>query len=704
MKKPASRRETLAYGLAGLAGLLGLAALFRPLRPDGPRWLQMGDALLLALAVTVSAVMWSLKGRTRLEPFTLYALLALAVDALGQALGPTGLPGWPGMVLLVGAVAVAEPPAVALGLAALASVLAAADVAASSFAGWPRAVGEAAGYTLLATALHHALRGEKARLAEALAEQARLEHSAEPLLAATPDAAGSALRQLSEESRRARRIERMGELHARLALLVRTARESLGAHSVLYFDVDRGHERVWLRAADGPPTLVRDCSAPLSADPFSFVLEREQPFYATEYKRLLWSLPWYRGEVKVNSLLAVPVHTAGSVRGVLVADSLDAQALSNREPDALFGFAEMAEAEAEASRAAVGQEELGTVAKAAFEASQQMTALVDRMQVRALLLRSAGYVVPFEAAALAMVDEQRTRYVIEEGRGWAGQYEGREVALTERTWTAWTLRGAEAPLLLDDLAGQDERMPVLVLDEGSGGPSESLLAVPLRAPTEVLGALVLIGRRGAFDATARQVLGMLGNQAGAALLAIRLKDRERERASRDGLTGLYNRREFDRLLQAAVAREDRQDGRFALLLLDIDHFKKLNDTWGHPSGDAALRNTARVLEKHLRKGDQAARYGGEEFVAILPGADEKGARLLAERIRKAVHDAEVELAAGERVSVTISLGVGVWPQDGRLPEELLAAADRALYAAKQAGRDRVVTASSVPPPAAAAGA
>jgi diguanylate cyclase (GGDEF)-like protein len=680
--------------LLGLAAVLTVIALFRPLRPTAPPWLAVLDAVLLALGVTTSAALWSLKGRTRLEPPALYALLALALDGLGQALSPTGWPAWPGLALLVAAVAVAEPPPLALGLAALASVLGVAEAATGPVTAWGRAAGEAAGYTLIALSVHHALRGEKARLAEALAEQARLEHAAEPLLAAAPDAAGPALRQLSEEARRARRIERMGELHERLALLVRTARAALGAHAVVYFDVDPEHDRAWVRAADGPDTLVRGGWAPLTTDPFAFVLDRRQAFYATEYKKLLWALPYYRGEVKVGSLLATPVHAAGAVRGVLVADSLDAQALADTEPGALAGFAEMAASEMETVRASVGQEELGTVAKAAFEASQQMTALGDRLQVRGLLLRSAGYVVSFEAAALAMVDEARTRYVVEEAHGWAAQYEGREVALTERTWTAWTLRSAEAPLLLDDVAGQEEPMPVLVLDEPAGA-SESLMAVPLRAPTEVLGALMLVGRRGAFDATARQVLGMLGNQAGAALLAIRLKDRERERASRDGLTALYNRREFDRLLQSAVAREERQDGRFALLLLDLDHFKKLNDTWGHPAGDAALRHTARLLERHLRKGDHAARYGGEEFAAILPGADEKGARLLAERIRQAIRDTEVDVGAGQKASLTVSLGVGVWPADGAEPESLLAAADRALYAAKQAGRDRVVTAGSM---------
>lgn len=696
-----SKRTAAARALLALAAILTVVALPRPLSPSAPPWLRVLDAAVLSVAVVAAAWLWSLKGRTRLEPLALYALLALAIDGLAQALAPGGWPVWPGMALLVAAVAVAEPPAVALGLAALAGLLSAADAAASSFSGWSRAVGEAGGYTLLALAVHHALRGEKKRLAEALAEKASLEHAAEPLPEPAPDSAGQALRQLSEDARRARRIEHMSELHGRLALLVRTAREALGAHSVLYFDVDRARERVWLRAAEGPEPLRRDCWAPLGHDPFAFVLEREQPFYATEYKRLLWALPWYRREVKVGSLLAVPVRAAGAVRGVLVADSLDAQALSGREPASLRGFAEMAAAEVEAVRAAVGQEELGTVAKAAFEASQQMTALGDRMQVRALLLRSAGYVVSFEAAAVAMVDEARTRYVVEEARGWAGQYEGREVALTERTWAAWALRSAEAPVLLDDLAGQAERMPILVLDEGASA-SESLLAVPLRAPTEVLGALVLIGRRGAFDATAREVLGMLGNQAGAALLAIRLKERERERASRDGLTGLYNRREFDRLLQAAVAREQRQQGHFSLLLLDIDHFKRLNDTWGHPAGDTALRNTARLLERHLRRGDQAARYGGEEFVAILPGADERGARHLAERIRSAVREAQVEVAPGQRVAVTVSLGLSVWPQDAAEAEELVAAADRALYAAKQGGRDRVVAASAVAPPRAAA--
>jgi diguanylate cyclase (GGDEF)-like protein len=348
-------------------------------------------------------------------------------------------------------------------------------------------------------------------------------------------------------------------------------------------------------------------------------------------------------------------------------------------------------------RASLSREELGAEFKAVYDVSHRLTATLDVIRIRGLLLRSAQDLVPaLESATIVLVDSPPTRYRVEDAYGWVKEFEGREVALAERTWTSWVLRSAEEPYLLDDVAGGRERMPVLVLDEG-WGRAESLLALPLKARGQDLGALVLTGRRGTFDASALRVLGILADQGAAALLAHRLIEQQKEQAVRDGLTGLYNRREFNKLLQKTLANADRQGGGFALLLFDIDHFKKLNDTYGHPAGDAALRNTAQVLERHLRKGDQAARYGGEEFAAILPAADEKGAVQLAERVREAIESARV-VFEGARLNVTVSLGVAVWPADGRDEEALVAAADRALYAAKQAGRNRVVAASTLPTP------
>jgi diguanylate cyclase (GGDEF)-like protein len=267
------------------------------------------------------------------------------------------------------------------------------------------------------------------------------------------------------------------------------------------------------------------------------------------------------------------------------------------------------------------------------------------------------------------------------------------VSLSERTWSAWVLRSAQEPYLLDDLAEAETRMPLLVLDEG-GGRAESLLAVPLRSANTTLGALILTGRRGRFDATANRVLKILASQTAAVLKTIWLVEQRTELAVRDGLTGLYNRRSFNDSLARSIAREARSAGRLALLLFDLDHFKKINDTHGHPAGDEALRRASRLLQSSLRRGDLAARYGGEEFAAILPGADEAGGVRQAERVRQAIAK-EPLLFEGARIEIRASFGVAVWPEAGEDAQALVETADRALYAAKQSGRNRVVAASAL---------
>jgi len=678
-----------------------VAACWRPLAPAAPRWAQITAALLLGFGVLATGFLASLRGRGTAEQLALYAFVVLSVDGLGQVLQPWGWPVWPLMALLVAAVAVAESPTVALGAAALAGALAVADAAAVSFQSWKAAVAASLGYAALAVGVHQALTGEKRRLGAALAELARLRHGIDQL--DDGDAAGATrlsaaaltLRQVSEEGRRARQMDRAAELDEALSRLVRLARVSLGAHSVMYFDVDRQRESAYLRAGDGPANLVPGSVVSLREDPFAFVLDRRAAFYATDFKRLLWSLPYYKGEVRVGSMLAVPVWTAEVVYGVLVADVLEIQALTGGAHELLDSFAAMAADAILRTRASLSREELGQEFKAVYVVSRDLAALTERAPVNRLLMRSARQLVPLEAAAVVMEDDAETRYVVEAGHGWAHELEGREVAITERTWAAWVLRSGEDPYLLDNVAGHKDRMPILVLDEGADR-AESLLAVPLKASTRTLGALMLMGRRGAFDAAASRVLGVLANQAAAALSTIQMKDRIRDMAMRDGLTGLYNRRAFDDQLRHALAREDRHKGRLGLVLLDIDHFKKLNDTFGHPAGDAVLRHTAQVIERHLRRGDEAARFGGEEFAIILPDADEAGAHRLAERVRAAVEKSQL-VFEGARLSVTVSLGAAVWPADGKDEESLIAAADRALYAAKQAGRNRVASASSLRP-------
>ncbi len=689
------------------AGAMALVALLRPLAAGGSPRLRLAVTVLLGLGVAAAALLSSLRNRGTAEQIAFYVFLVLCLDGLGQLAGPDGWPVWPLLTLLIGAVAVAEPPTIGFGLAALAGLLSAADAAAGGFVSWRPVVAATLGWAALVLALNQALRGEKRRLSAALAELARVQHGIDHLQDGegefpTP-APGTGLRQVSEQGRRSRQAERAAELDRWLSGLVAAARSALDAHAVLCFDFDREREKAYLRAADGPPALVRDSVLDLRGDPFAFLLERGESFYATDFKRLLWALPYYAGEVKVGTLLAVPVRTAGVVRGALVVDVLEVQALGGEAPALAQSFAGLVAEAMGQLRAAASREDVGTEFKAIYDVSRQISNLIDPVAIRLRLLSCARELVRHEGAAVVMSDRGQTRYVVENAEGWAGEFEGREVGLLERTWTAWLLKSEEASLLLDDLQGGRDRMPVLVLDE-HGSRAESLLAVALRARQTTIGALLLTGRRGTFDSAAQRVLAIVANQAAAALQAGQMIDHAREAAIHDALTGLHNRRAFDESLERAVARQDRQGGTFALLLLDIDRFKKLNDTYGHPAGDAALRHTAQLLTHHLRKSDLAARFGGEEFAVILASTDRAGAQTLAEKVRKEIENGRL-VHDGARLGVTISIGVAVWPEDGRPREALLAAADRALYAAKEGGRNRVVTAASLaaaPAPSASA--
>jgi diguanylate cyclase (GGDEF)-like protein len=684
----------------GAAGALTLVALARPFEGAWPNWARLIVMLALGLGVSGAALLASLRGRGQAEPLALYAFLILCADAFGQLLAPFGWPIWPLFMLIVGAVAVADKIGTALGVAAFTSLLTVAEAARQGFGPWRTAVAASLGYAALAFSINRALLGEKRRLGKTVDELARLKYGIGQLdeddasVGARGPVAPVSLREVSEEGRRARQVDRAAEMKDALGKLVVLARRAVNAHSVVHFDVDRGRDVAFVSAADGPPSLVGDCAVPLTSDPFAFVLERKQPFYATDFKRLLWSLPYYRTEVKIGSLLALPVRTGDVVTAVLVADRMEIQAFTAGEPEILEGFAALAGEALARARASQSLEDHGAEFAAIYPESRKLAAQKDAASVRRHLLRCAKELVPFEAAAIVVADELQTRYVIETAQGWAHEFEGREVGLSEKTWAAWVVRSAESPVPLENLSSEKDRMPILVLDEGSGR-AESLLAVPLRARNEALGALVLTGRRGSFTAAAGRVLELVCNQAAAALSTIQLLDRTKDMAVRDGLTGLYNRREFDRLLRQAIGREDRQKGKFALLMLDLDHFKQLNDTYGHPAGDQALRSTAQLLKRTLRQGDQAARYGGEEFVAILAGADEAGALHLAERVRRAI-ESEAVTVDDARIRFTASLGVAVWPAEGRDPAALLSSSDRALYAAKEGGRNRVIAASTLP--------
>lgn len=160
-------------------------------------------------------------------------------------------------------------------------------------------------------------------------------------------------------------------------------------------------------------------------------------------------------------------------------------------------------------------------------------------------------------------------------------------------------------------------------------------------------------------------------------------------ATTDGLTELYNHRYFQEQMKSNVENSKRYGNEFSMIILDIDFFKKFNDTYGHQSGDAVLRQVAQTLKKSVRATDIACRYGGEEMSIILPNTGKNVAHSTAEKICERVSSNKFKLQGDKEVSVTISLGVSTYPQDGQTPSELIEAADKRLYNAKNNGRNQV---------------
>jgi diguanylate cyclase (GGDEF)-like protein len=199
--------------------------------------------------------------------------------------------------------------------------------------------------------------------------------------------------------------------------------------------------------------------------------------------------------------------------------------------------------------------------------------------------------------------------------------------------------------------------------------------------------LVAAGRTEPFSPEEAELFRIFALQGEAALKNVLLFEEVKSLAIRDGLTGLYNSRHFQEVLAHQVELSRRYAWPLSLLFLDIDNFKSINDTWGHPEGDLVLKALAAFLQTHVRLADALCRYGGEEFVALLPQTSWNQAHRLAERLREGIAATPIHLCHGE-VHITVSIGLScLTPQFSG--EDLLKAADAALYKAKQAGKNRV---------------
>lgn len=224
----------------------------------------------------------------------------------------------------------------------------------------------------------------------------------------------------------------------------------------------------------------------------------------------------------------------------------------------------------------------------------------------------------------------------------------------------------------------------------------SLFYVPITYEQKLLGLLAgcKCESEARWNKDNEAFLKSVADQVAIGVINARLYTRVQRQATTDGLTGLFNHRTGQEKLAEQLRLAERYQRNLAVVMIDVDHFKKINDTYGHPAGDTVLKTVARLIRRDCRDVDLPVRYGGEEFLLVLPEVNQEGAAVLAERLRRnvsqeVIHHDDIE------ISVTASIGIAAFPEDAKNQQQLLDLADKSLYLSKRSGRDQVHTASDL---------
>jgi two-component system cell cycle response regulator len=602
----------------------------------------------------------------------LYFVIAFAVTLLGR----------PAALASVGLAVVYELVALARGAAVI-------DAAAHL------------GYLALAAAAHALfLRGLVARqrrehAARVAAEVRRLHDEAREFrLIACALGADSRPQRPREDEERLLAEGAVQAIHASMFHTLELLKAALDLRTCVLLWLDDGGARLKIKELVTDSEAVVETALPADAGALGAVVRDRLLVNLPAPKR--GHVPYYSGGEEVGAFLGVPVLEDGHLRGVLCADRRVSDAFGPRDEALLVGAAEQILRAIQSERVFAAVERSKYEHERFYHASAMLGRALTLEQVMDTAIDAAREICAFEMASITLFDKERKRHRVSRVAVAEGAEEIVDPASLDGLEFGEGTAGLAAMVVKNKHylpAGgelRDRSIPVYNRRVKLKGV-ESLLVLPLICADEAVGTFTLASRRAhAFGKDAREMLGVIANQVAVSIENAKMYKQMVTMATTDGLTGLLNHRTFQERLADLLGRADRHGHSLALILTDIDHFKKVNDTYGHPVGDQVIKRVAKVLEGSVRKIDVVARYGGEELAVIIDGADAAGAAQLAERIRQDVEKQVIQSEKGP-FSVTLSLGIASCPADATDKQTLIERADQALYQAKHTGRNRAVT-------------
>jgi diguanylate cyclase (GGDEF)-like protein len=401
------------------------------------------------------------------------------------------------------------------------------------------------------------------------------------------------------------------------------------------------------------------------------------------------TLHYYTRDAGIRSLMASPIVADDNVqRGTVIVDSTEQKHFSDEDHAYLSAMAHLIgmsvyyayvfnDHKLEHQRIAA----MSTIEKDFFK-DLHIDAILDKM------IEIVHFAINCDRISVSLLNPDKVTATVR--RAWGAQAEafsGLTFSLKDKSLVA--LLYAKNIELSRNFA--NDRVETRYTEgEPASDDLQSFLAYPIGVGECMGGVLLESVKKDAFNRSNRDLLDRIATSAGLAVEKLQTIEQAQNLATHDGLTGLVNHREFQSVLKAEITRAIRYNDPLSLVLCDIDFFKKINDTHGHPFGDVILKEISSKLQSNIREGvDIAARYGGEEFALVLVKTDGPTAVETVERIRQNIADAQYKGTHGEDLRVTVSFGIAVYGQHAKQLDLLISKADKALYRAKENGRNRV---------------
>jgi len=397
---------------------------------------------------------------------------------------------------------------------------------------------------------------------------------------------------------------------------------------------------------------------------------------------------YYRGPATVRSFIAVPVLERGHLRAVLCADRLVDRAFSPAEEELLRDSTSHVLRAFENERVFMQLERSKREQEILYRVSQDLSTALTQDAVMEVGLKAAKEIAPHHFVAITEYQAEGRRHTVRRASGErALDFQG----LRFRDNTSLTAMVVKNRHYLPYRGDFDSKQQVLFTKKAKLKGMESLLVLPLVVREEPIGTLIVAAKApSAFGSSVRATLQALSNQLAVAMANARLVRQLEEMATTDGLTGCLNKRAFLDQMEQKLLAAQRFGRKLSLIVTDLDHFKAVNDTYGHAAGDRVLKELGIVLKRMKRETDLVARFGGEEFCVLCEETDSRGAQLLAERVREELENTELHTELGP-LKVTASLGVATFPDHASTAPDLFVQGDKALYEAKNRGRNQVCT-------------